>query len=71
VTPAAGSIFAPAAGGNGGSARAAHFSGTLSAAASVWGGFGADFLALQTKVRSSAAFAIRLPRSRLTRSSLS
>ncbi len=44
ISPGAGSTFIPALGGNAGSARAAHFSGHLSSASTVWGGFGADFL---------------------------
>jgi endoglucanase len=45
ITPAAGSTFAPATPGNGTSARAAHFSGTLAGSSSVFAGFGADMLA--------------------------
>jgi endoglucanase len=44
VTPAAGSIFPPATGGNAGSARAAHFSGTIAAGSAAYAGFGADML---------------------------
>ena len=44
ITPAAGSIFAPAAGGNGGSTRAARINGTL-AGGTVWAGLGMDLLA--------------------------
>ncbi|HVV53637.1 MAG TPA: hypothetical protein VHO06_28535 [Polyangia bacterium] len=45
ITPAAGSTFVSATPGNAGSTRAAHFNGKLSTAATVWAGFGMDFLA--------------------------
>jgi len=44
ISPATGTAFVPALGGNAGSARAAHFTGHLSGASTVWAGFGADFL---------------------------
>jgi len=44
ISPATGTVFLPALGGNAGSARAAHFTGHLSGASTVWAGFGADFL---------------------------
>jgi hypothetical protein len=44
VSPGAGSIFAPAAGGNGTSARAAHVSGHLAGSGTVWAGMGMDLL---------------------------
>ena len=45
ITPASGSTFVPATPGNGSSTHAAHFNGKLSTAATVWAGFGMDFLA--------------------------
>jgi hypothetical protein len=44
ITPAAGAIFAPTAPGDVTPKFAAHVSGKLSTAATVWAGFGMDFL---------------------------
>jgi hypothetical protein len=44
ITPAAGTTFVPGSPGNAGSAHAAHFTGKLSGASTVWAGFGMDFL---------------------------
>ena len=44
ITPAAGSTFVPAVGGNAGSARAAHFNGTVASSGTVYAGMGLDFI---------------------------